>query len=139
MASTLKINTLTGVTTAGSIAVTGEGNSTTTNLQQGLVKMWIRLDGTASGASEHDSFNVTSTADNGTGDHTINIANDFSSINYCAVGSTLGTTTGNYATTVMGHQQAYTAGAITFEVRNTVDDSLYDQNSVNVSAHGDLA
>jgi hypothetical protein len=33
MASTLKINTLTGVTTAGSIAVTGEGNSTTTNLQ----------------------------------------------------------------------------------------------------------
>ena len=38
MASTLKINTLTGVTTAGSIAVTGEGNSTTTNLQQGLCK-----------------------------------------------------------------------------------------------------
>ena len=38
MASTLKINTLTGVTTAGSIAVTGEGNSTTTNLQQGLTK-----------------------------------------------------------------------------------------------------
>ncbi|BCV05612.1 MAG: hypothetical protein CM15mV112_060 [uncultured marine virus] len=36
MASTLKINTLTGVSTAGSIAVTGEGNSTTTNLQQGF-------------------------------------------------------------------------------------------------------
>ena len=41
MASTLKINTLTGVSTAGSIAVTGEGNSTTTNLQQGLGKSWI--------------------------------------------------------------------------------------------------
>ena len=41
MASTLKINTLTGVSTAGSIAVTGEGNSTTTNLQQGLAKCWI--------------------------------------------------------------------------------------------------
>ena len=121
------------------LTVDSEGGSATTNLAQGLAKMWIRLDGTASGASEHDSFNVTSTADNGTGDHTINIANDFSSINYCAVGSTLGTTTGNYENTVMGHQQAYTAGAITFEVRNTVDDSLYDQNSVNVSAHGDLA
>ena len=46
MASTLKINTLTGVTTAGSIAVTGEGNSTTTNLQQGLAKSWINFDGT---------------------------------------------------------------------------------------------
>ena len=36
MASELKVNKLTGVTTAGSISVTGEGNSTTTNLQQGL-------------------------------------------------------------------------------------------------------
>ena len=43
MASTLKINTLTGVSTAGSIAVTGEGNSTTTNLQQGLCKSWVIL------------------------------------------------------------------------------------------------
>ena len=44
MASTLKINTLTGVSTAGSIAVTGEGNSTTTNLQQGLAKFWVTID-----------------------------------------------------------------------------------------------
>ena len=41
MASILKVDTLTGVTTAGSISVTGEGNSTTTNLQQGLAKAWI--------------------------------------------------------------------------------------------------
>ena len=34
--ATLKTNTLTGTSTAGSIAVTGEGNSTTTNLQKGL-------------------------------------------------------------------------------------------------------
>ena len=36
MASELKVDKFTGVTTAGSILVTGEGNSTTTNLQQGL-------------------------------------------------------------------------------------------------------
>ena len=41
MASILKVDTLTGVTTAGSISVTGEGNSTTTNLQQGLAKAWV--------------------------------------------------------------------------------------------------
>ena len=41
MASILKVDTLTGVTTAGSISVTGEGNSTTTNLQQGLAKAWL--------------------------------------------------------------------------------------------------
>ena len=45
MASELKVDKFTGVTTAGSIDVTGEGNSTTTNLQQGLAKHWVRLDG----------------------------------------------------------------------------------------------
>ena len=44
MASELKVDKFTGVTTAGSIDVTGEGNSTTTNLQQGLVKFWISHD-----------------------------------------------------------------------------------------------
>ena len=34
MASELKVDKFTGVTTAGSIDVTGEGNSATTNLQQ---------------------------------------------------------------------------------------------------------
>ena len=48
MASQLKVDTLTGVTTAGSIVVTGEGNSTTTNLQQGLAKAWASLTGDSS-------------------------------------------------------------------------------------------
>jgi len=82
MASTLKINTLTGVTTAGSIAVTGEGNSTTTNLQQGLCKCWVQFDGSASGAAAIDSFNLTSMTDGGTGDYTITIANDMSNAGY---------------------------------------------------------
>ncbi len=38
--SEIKTDKFTGTTTAGSIVVTGEGNSTTTNLQQGLVKHW---------------------------------------------------------------------------------------------------
>ena len=43
--STLKTNTLTGTTSAGSIVVTGEGGSTTTNLQQGLAKAWCVFNG----------------------------------------------------------------------------------------------
>jgi uncharacterized membrane protein YcgQ (UPF0703/DUF1980 family) len=66
MASTLKINTLTGVTTAGSIAVTGEGNSTTTNLQQGLAKSWITFKSDSTFINR-DSFNVSSLADGGAG------------------------------------------------------------------------
>ena len=44
--ATLKTNTLTGTSTAGSIAVTGEGGSNTINLQQGLTKAWIEFDNT---------------------------------------------------------------------------------------------
>tara|TARA_R100000322_G_scaffold58556_1_gene36120 strand:- start:182 stop:307 length:126 start_codon:yes stop_codon:yes gene_type:complete len=41
MTSQLNVDKITGVSTAGSITVTGEGNSTTTNLQQGLCKAWV--------------------------------------------------------------------------------------------------
>jgi len=80
MASQLKVDTLTGVTTAGSIVVTGEGNSTTTNLQQGLCKHWIKF--SSADHSTADSFNTTSITDNGTADTTITIANDMASANY---------------------------------------------------------
>ena len=62
MASQLKVDTLTGVTTAGSIVVTGEGNSTTTSLQQGLCKVWCNNDQN----STHDigdSFNISGLTD----------------------------------------------------------------------------
>ena len=82
MASTLKINTLTGVTTAGSIAVTGEGNSTTTNLQQGLAKQWFNQ---SSGATPRDSFNVSGITDNQTGDDTYSYTNNMSDATHAVV------------------------------------------------------
>ena len=68
MASILKVDTLTGVTTAGSISVTGEGNSTTTNLQQGLVKSYMALNGQGT-ISVRGSLNATSLTDAGTGEY----------------------------------------------------------------------
>jgi len=65
--ATLKTNTLTGTSTAGSIAVTGEGNSTTTNLQQGLNKAWCTVN-QETGLSTLDSFNQSSIADVRTGE-----------------------------------------------------------------------
>jgi len=74
MASQLKVDTLTGVSTAGSIDVTGEGNSTTTNLQQGLCKMWINFDPD----TIEDSFNVASHTDVATGQFRPIVTNAFS-------------------------------------------------------------
>jgi hypothetical protein len=89
MASELKVDKFTGVTTAGSILVTGEGNSTTTNLQQGLCKFWIQFNGTSTVATR-DSFNLASLTDNATGDYTHTFTNAFSNNDYAAIGMAAG-------------------------------------------------
>ena len=87
MASILKVNTFTGASTAGSIAVTGEGNSTTTNLQQGLAKGFICIDVSAQAAfSSDDSFNMASVTDNGTGNFTVTFTNAMATARYPAPG-----------------------------------------------------
>ena len=85
--STIFVNTLTGTSTAGSIAVTGEGNSTTTNLQSGLAKMFVRANSSAVTTST-DSFNTSSGTDLGTGNYDHEFTNNMSatvySVNSCA-------------------------------------------------------
>ena len=85
MASQLKVDTITGVTTAGSIAVTGEGNSTTTNLQQGLGKSWWCL--TGGNATISDSLNTSSATDVSTGRWTTTRTNNMNSTHYSASGA----------------------------------------------------
>jgi len=82
MASLLKVDALTGVTTAGSISVTGEGNSTTTNLQQGLAKHWGWFD-TNTSNTVRNSFNNSSLTDNTTGNYTVAATNAFANIYSC--------------------------------------------------------
>ena len=54
----IKTNVFEGQTTAGSITVQGEGTATT-NLQQGLTKVWCKFDQINSNTTR-DSFNVSS-------------------------------------------------------------------------------
>ena len=84
MASILKVDTITGVSTAGSIAVTGEGNSTTTNLQQGLAKCWITF---GNDAVADDSLNIASTTDIGTGQWRQTKTNVMANTTYTVVAS----------------------------------------------------
>ena len=82
--STLVIDTIQGKTTAGSINVRGEG-SNNTNLQQGLIKAWGNFDGSGT-VGINDSFNMDALTDNGTGNYTINITNDFANAHGCMSG-----------------------------------------------------
>ena len=76
MTSKLVLDNLAGRTTAGSIAVVGEGNTTTTNLQQGLAKAWAG--GEDDGTTIRDSLNMTSRTDEGTGNYDYTVTNAFS-------------------------------------------------------------
>ena len=75
---TVKIDTIKGKTTAGSVTVQGE-NTNTTNLQQGLNKVWFTL---GMDAVQDDSFNCSSVDDDGTGDFGIHFTNAFSNALY---------------------------------------------------------
>ncbi len=138
MASLLKVDALTGVTTAGSISVTGEGNSTTTNLQQGLAKAWVNFDGTASGAAARGSLNLASMTDSGTGIYVCNLTSAFANTNDCAAtssasASTSGSDNRNISTTITG------ASAIDNRTSNAASGAVVDTAVNNVSAHGGLA
>ena len=127
--STILVNTLTGTSTAGSIAVTGEGNSTTTNLQQGLAKAWAFT--AADGASISDSFNISSLGDTAAGQQTLNFNNDFGSANYSVVASQ---GTGNQHHVVMAGKAAGTQLIKIYDP----DAGAFQDSLINAVAHGDL-
>ena len=138
MASTLKINTLTGVTTAGSIAVTGEGNSTATNLQQGLVKCWVNFDGSASGAAARDSFNVSGMTDSATGNYVVTFSNNMANANFSGVavqGNNDATNAGVNATSAVGHTASSASGIET----SNLDPASTDYQQISAVYNGDLA
>ena len=130
MASIVKVDSITGVTTAGSISVTGEGNSTTTNLQQGLAKAWVEG---SNAAALTDSFNISGGTDNGTGDYSYAFSNNMSSASYsisvCCHSGGLAATNDDSQSTSSYKAQIF---------NRTSTGSASDQ--VNYSAiHGDLA
>ena len=134
--ATLKTNTLTGTSTAGSIAVTGEGNSTTTNLQQGLMKVFTNLKGTDT-FGLRDSFNVSSATDNGTGNYTITINNDMGNNDYSVTGSQGGNTS-NDEVRIPENATDFATGSYivnTLKTGVSLNDSVY----VCTQVAGDLA
>ena len=133
--ATLKTNTLTGTSTAGSIAVTGEGNSTTTNLQQGLCKVWCQASQDA-GNIIRDSFNTASITDTNTGIIDYNFTNSFGNDDYAG---------GTLARQDAGGSDAFSrqSETATNEVRlvhvNGTDGTLVDVDIGSVTLFGDLA
>jgi len=79
--SEVKTNKLTGTSTAGSISVTAEGNSTTTNLQQGLAKAWVNYQQNT--PAVRDSLNISGVTDTATGRYAVAYSNNMGNALYC--------------------------------------------------------
>ena len=131
----VKTDKLTGITTAGSISVVGEGNSTTTNLQQGLAKAWLNLIGTGTIAIL-DSLNISGITDDGTGLYDSAFSANMSNNDYsaAAAGGESDDSGGNRS---VGLRARATTGC---NLRGFHDgSSATDLPDICVTMHGDLA
>ena len=132
----VKINQLSGIDTAGSITVQGEGTATT-NLQQGLSKSWMNLNGTSTIATR-DSFNVSTIVDRGTGLYTQRFTSNMSNDDYAVGGSGMAThkdADGRNRIMVGDPQSTSDIHVNTFTTSGGAEDIEY----VAAIAHGDLA
>ena len=144
MASELKVDKFTGVTTAGSILVTGEGNSTTTSLQQGLAKVWIAYALNTGSPVVADSFNVSGTTDNAAGDTTYAFSNNMATARGYTVSGKMApdgdTTSFIYSPQPLADDHVLTSSlriTTNYAGASAANSGDYPYNSNNV--HGDLA
>ena len=114
----------------------GKTSGSTQDTMAGLAKSWVTFDGTASGATIGDSFNVSSSDDDGTGDYGINFSNVMGNANYsCTFGDGEGTSSS-------GMRFLMDAGSATSSQEiygRNVSNSASDCDAASMSINGDLA
>tara|TARA_R100000030_G_scaffold81139_1_gene63863 strand:+ start:295 stop:702 length:408 start_codon:yes stop_codon:yes gene_type:complete len=135
MASELKVDKITGVSTAGSIDVVGEGNSTTTNLQQGLAKQWLKFNQDTPAIT--NSFNVASVTDDSTGNYNIITTNNWSNANMCVTCMAQAEAANNDKTEYVIEGGNTTTSSIAR--RDVENNAARDQSNSNTICTGDLA
>jgi len=114
------------ISNTGQVTIQGEG-SATTNLQQGLAKMWVHAHQDAA----QDSLNVASSTDVGTGNYRFTFTNNFTSNQTCPSGSNQSTRNGR------GLYMEPTSASVRMNSGNSAGTST-DYNTT-ISVVGDLA
>ena len=131
--SELKVDTLTGKTSAGDITVT-VGATATQSLEQGLVKAFILYDQLSGTASSVGSFNISGLVDGALGIATVSYSSIFGAVDYCHL---VGTSTDGGSSNGSGvsrheYGSPATTGSmeIVVEVANSAANDDRDFNSV---------
>ena len=131
----VKVNQLSGIDTAGSISVQGEGTATT-NLQQGVAKAWLQMNGQSVSIAVGDNLNHSSITDYGTGLYDPVFTNPMANALYCSTGAG-GELVDNGGNRMVGLRARATTGQ---HLRGFYDgNSASDLPDINLAVHGDLA
>ena len=141
MASILKVDEMQGVTNtnemtiaANNVTVTGEGTATM-RLQQGLCKCWFVSETlAASGNTDEDSLNLSSTTDAALGDLRPTYTNNFSNANYEALGCNHGS-----VNDVVGTKYSPNTTSTTRYLNYEPGNEVYKDACLGGAMFGDLA
>jgi len=120
----------------GIVTIVGEGGTTTTNLQQGLAKVWFNIDQEPSTQTFRDSFNVASSSDEGTGATKLTFTNAFNNDGYSAAGMAKDDSGGSFGILRISSPMSTTQFQFMGESH---DDTNVDCDVAAGSLHGDLA
>ena len=130
--STLKVNNLQDIN--------GANNSTPEQVAQGRAKFWVTFEGDSSGTNKtiNNSFNVSTIADNGTGDFTINFTNNFLNDDYCVIGGHVSWSNGRNSLRVRPDGGITTNQLISsVRIQCSHDGSVTDASRIYVAGFGD--
>ena len=119
------------VDTSEQAVIKSEGGAATTSVQQGLAKMWCRVNYSGGTPVASDSLNVSSLDDDGTGDIDYNFSNNPTSLNCSTVATSASSSTSTLFTAVES-----TSNARTLQYNSS--GSAVDHNN-SISMDGDLA
>ena len=136
---TLKFDTL---TTSDTVNTSTEKSINTSYLLNGTAKAWVNLNGTGDIATR-DSFNISGTTDNDTGDYSFAINNDMNNNDY-AIGShtqrNASTTENLYCSSYQNdHDTAHAVGSFRISTNRPDNADHEDAQSLMCTVHGDLA
>ena len=139
--SEIRVDKISGKTSANAVTVTGENGSTQTSLQQGLCKAWGNFDGAVTTSADdttgaRDSFNIASLVDGGTGHTTINFTTGFENTGYTATSLIEYTIDGTLNTMVIS---IISMSETALQIKTHWNAVVYDTDYVGISVHGDLA
>ena len=128
--STLKVATIQDTS--------GSNSSTPSQVAQGRAKAWVNFNGSGTVAIR-DSFNVSSVADEGTGDYQVNMTNAMGNTNYVVVSNIMFNAGVYIALNALSDRDKPTRTASAFEIycSNVNSNAATDGQEIHVIVHGD--